>query len=399
VPKIELLIELIEAHVRGTEEEFERLVDEAARQEEAKKNFTAAIRIRNAFAGARANPASHRNMMLKPVSSRTSSLPISPLAEGDQQLISRLPSSIDLADVILPESLQDEIRNLLVEWQREAELAKVGLTARRKLLLYGPPGCGKTMLAQALSTETDLPLYIVRFDTLISSYLGQTGSNIREVFGFVEKHSCILLIDELDAVAKLRDDSQELGEIKRVVITLLQNIDLLDPRAHIVAATNHPQLLDPAVWRRFDVALEIPLPGFAECRRLLEKEASRFSLELDAKDVESIARLLQGRSCADITRLTADSVRLHVVKSGEKPPRYEFIEAMMQRLLKEVDAESGGESHEMKVGLALKLRQMNPHRYTLNELAKITGIPRSTLGYRTKQARERVFEDARAPRR
>ena len=131
---------------------------------------------------------------------------------------------------------------------------------KKTLLLFGPPGTGKTQIAKYVAAQTGLPLVTVRIDGLVSSYLGNTSKNIRALFDFVEKTPCILLLDEFDAIAKMRDDSNELGELKRVVNALLQNIDSIQSELPIVAATNHENLLDLAVWRRFDYRLRISLP-------------------------------------------------------------------------------------------------------------------------------------------
>lgn len=145
-----------------------------------------------------------------------------------------------------------------------------GIKVNRSLLLFGPPGTGKTQAAKYIAAQTGLPLVTVRIDGLVSSYLGNTSKNIRTLFDFVEKTPCILFLDEFDAIAKMRDDSNELGELKRVVNTLLQNIDAIDSKVPVIAATNHEHLLDPAVWRRFDYRLKIDLPNKTQRKYLIK---------------------------------------------------------------------------------------------------------------------------------
>ena len=145
-------------------------------------------------------------------------------------------------------------------YQNADKLHSLGINVSNSLLLYGPPGCGKTKCAYLFAKQLNLPLVIARLDSLISSYLGTTAKNIRSLFEFAQKMPCVLFLDEFDAIAKARDDTNELGELKRVVNSLLQYIDAMSKDSLILAATNHDQLFDPAIWRRFDYKLEIELP-------------------------------------------------------------------------------------------------------------------------------------------
>src|SRR5579863_3140015 len=129
------------------------------------------------------------------------------------------------------------------------------------MLIAGPPGTGKTLLAGHIAAQLNRPLYTVRLDSVISSLLGDTAKNIRSFFDFVPIRGGILFLDEMDAIAKLRDDRQELGELKRVVNTVIQGLDSLDDHAVVIAATNHPQLLDSAIWRRFPYKIELGAPN------------------------------------------------------------------------------------------------------------------------------------------
>ena len=130
-----------------------------------------------------------------------------------------------------------------------------------RILLCGPPGCGKTLTANAIASEIGIPVAYVKLDGLISSYLGQTGTNIRKIFDYVKNKRIVLFLDEFDAIAKKRDDANELGEMKRVVMTLLQNMDAMPANVFLIAATNHHHLLDSALWRRFDISLFLELPN------------------------------------------------------------------------------------------------------------------------------------------
>ena len=179
-------------------------------------------------------------------------------------------SRTTLADVIYPDSNKtsvilsrsnaEKLDSFILSYQNADKLNSLGIGVSNTLLLHGPPGCGKTKCAYLIAKKLNLPLVIARLDSLISSYLGTTAKNIRTLFEFSQKMPCVLFLDEFDAIAKARDDSNELGELKRVVNSLLQNVDAMSSDSLLLAATNHEQLLDSAVLRRFDYKLEIELP-------------------------------------------------------------------------------------------------------------------------------------------
>lgn len=150
----------------------------------------------------------------------------------------------------------------LVEEQQRADVLRAhGLEPRHRLLLTGPPGNGKTSLAESLAYELALPLFVVRYDAIITSYLGDTATRLRRMFDFVRTEPCVLFFDEFDAIGKERGDTHETGEIKRVVTTLLLQLDDLPSYCVLVGATNHPELLDRATWRRFEIKLDLPRPS------------------------------------------------------------------------------------------------------------------------------------------
>ena len=145
-----------------------------------------------------------------------------------------------------------------------------GLTPSHKLLFCGPPGCGKTATAEAIATETGLPLLYARFDSIVSSLLGETAANLRKVFDYASQDNWIILFDEFDAIGRSRDDATEHGEIKRVVNSFLQMLDNFKGRSIVIAATNFEQSLDPALWRRFDEIVRFELPSNTNIMTLME---------------------------------------------------------------------------------------------------------------------------------
>ena len=172
------------------------------------------------------------------------------------------PSDIRRQAPIFDPRITDAIHGVIEEWENIDALSSVGIEPPKTCLIYGAPGTGKTRLAFWMAAQLDLPIVTARIDGLVSSFLGTTARNIGNLFSFANRHRCILLLDEFDALAKLRDDPQEVGEIKRVVNALLQNLDSRRDIGFTIGITNHPRLLDPAVWRRFEVQLEIPKPNF-----------------------------------------------------------------------------------------------------------------------------------------
>jgi len=200
--------------------------------------------------------------------------------------------------------LNDNIEHLLSRFVNEALnadlLAREGLGTRMNLLLSGPPGTGKTFIAAHLAARLGLPFYVVRLDSLVSSLLGDTAKNIRAIFEFVSHKAGFLFLDEVDAIAKRRDDPRELGEIKRVVNTLIQGLDYLNDRSIVVAATNHAHLLDPAIFRRFPYFIEIGLPDIQLRESLWQLYLPE---EKTAAIYKSLAKLSDGLSCSDIREL------------------------------------------------------------------------------------------------
>lgn len=243
---------------------------------------------------------------------------------GAQLCLIDLPSA-STPKPVYGQAAQDTIDGLLAEWGHSDALKAVGVEPTRSLLIYGPPGTGKTLTAHYIAEQMNLPLVTARIDGLISSFLGTTARNIANLFDFANRYACVLLLDEFDALAKLRDDPHEVGEIKRVVNTLLQNLDRRRSFGVTIAITNHDGLLDPAVWRRFETQLHIGEPEHVARETLIK----RFLAPLDTD--EATARIfsycLPGRSGADLERICR-AVKRATAMTGEAPTPSTLFKAL-----------------------------------------------------------------------
>jgi MoxR-like ATPase len=204
----------------------------------------------------------------------------------------------------------------IVEERRSSErLDAMGLLPTRSALFVGPPGVGKTLAARWIARELDLPLLVLDLSAVMSSFLGRTGTNVRQVLDYAKGAECVLLFDEFDAIAKRRDDATEIGELKRLVTVLLQEIDDWPSEGLLIAATNHAELLDPAVWRRFDMSVDFPMPTDAAVDSAVEQFLGR-DPNIEESWRKALAVALRGSSFSDLER-TAMRLRRAAALNGE----------------------------------------------------------------------------------
>jgi len=296
----DLLISLVKTGTQSPDPRFRSTVESLIAEERAKHHTALADQLSAALSNGTAKTAS----------------PAAPGTTVVGDLLHELAPERSLDDLVLPAFVRDECRQLIEEHQRAELLRSYGIAPRHRLLLVGPPGNGKTSLAHGLAHDLMVPLLVVRYEGLIGSYLGETASRLRRVFDHARQRACVLFLDEFDTVGKERGDAHETGEIKRVVSTLLLQMDQLPAHVVIVTATNHAELLDRAVWRRFEVRLSLPRPRPRETAEFVRRLFAGFQLA-SGLDTQALARQLGGAAYSEIEDLFRDVARRAVLESPE----------------------------------------------------------------------------------
>ena len=242
-----------------------------------------------------------------------------PISATPGNLVHEIEPGRRLADLVLPDQVR-QICTELVEEQGRAELLRShGLEPRHRVLLIGPPGNGKTSLAEAIAGELYVPVLRVRYDAVIGSYLGETASRLSRLFDHARTRQCVLFFDEFDALGKERGDEHETGEIKRVVNSLLLSIDALPSYVLVVAATNHAELLDRAVWRRFQLRIALPSPNAAAVVSWVRSFEKRSGLKLGLSE-RALTDHLGGLSFAELEEFCRDIQRRIVLAGPDAKP-------------------------------------------------------------------------------
>lgn len=215
-------------------------------------------------------------------------------------------------DIIISDEIKNRLKDIVLENKNSDKLRAIGLRPRQKILFCGPPGTGKTLGAKIMSNVMGYPFVYVHFDAIISSFLGETATNLRKIFEFIKSERYVVLFDEFDIVAKKRDDPHEHGEVKRVVNNFIQMLDHYDADSILIAATNHQHLLDLAVWRRFDEILYFDLPDTSSRKKLFMKYLMPMR-KTGKINISSLARRTTDYSAADIAQICEDAIRRSTV--------------------------------------------------------------------------------------
>jgi SpoVK/Ycf46/Vps4 family AAA+-type ATPase len=219
-------------------------------------------------------------------------------------------------DIILSDATQSALDEILMEHNRADTLRAHGLQPAQKLMFCGPPGCGKTLAAEVIANALSMPLVLVRLDSVISSFLGETAANLRKVFDYIAQQPVVALFDEFDALTKDRGDSADHGELKRSVNAVLQMMDSYRGESILVATTNYETLLDKAVWRRFDEVVRFEMPNLEQLKRLLALKLSGIRRNFETDDAQ-VASLFKGMSHADIERVLRRAVKEMILSGRE----------------------------------------------------------------------------------
>ncbi len=231
--------------------------------------------------------------------------------------------------MVLPDAVEARFARIEKEFAARTRLARYGLKPRQRILLYGPPGCGKSLGAERLAWNTGLPLRKVRFDSLLSSYFGETMANLRRVFDAAHETPCALFLDECDTLARTRTARNDVGEVTRITNGLLEMLEDYRGDGLVIAATNLDTELDPALFRRFDEVLKIPLPGVSEIRRLLATTLAAIGTQPNLP-IEALAGEMDGMSCSDIVHVAQNAAKIAVLAGHERVSESDLRQAMAE---------------------------------------------------------------------
>jgi SpoVK/Ycf46/Vps4 family AAA+-type ATPase len=366
MPKIGHFLDVLDAISRRDFKSVEKIYQKVAAEERKRKHYKISHQILDALEVAFSGVGFEDQV-------GTVSAPASKFLTAKPSLLNEV--DLDrLSPIQLNKSNLKTVNEFVNEWKHEGVLRDAGLSPRKSFLVYGPPGCGKSHLAKFISKSLNMRLFTVRFDSLISSFLGETGSNLKEVFQFAENNRCCIFLDEIDAIGKLRDDTNELGELKRVVITLLQNLDNTNGRSIFIAATNHPHMLDPALWRRFEVVTKLDPPDDKQRVKIIEE----YMGETLSKDIAVLlGKCTEGMTGDDLVKLLERSKRSLILGEFEDLKESLFYSILEQ--IKRVPLVKSGKIDERKLLTALSLKKLFNRNYSFKELESLTEISHSTL--------------------
>lgn len=298
--RADLLIELVRAAARGEQGLFRKALEALIAEERSKQHHVLADRLTAYLQATNGNGV-------------TRAMAPTRRADDAGELLYEVSPRRTLDDLLLPDSAKIDCLELIEEHRRADILRSYNLEPRNRVLLVGPPGNGKTTLAEVIASELALPLLVVRYEAVVASYLGETAVRLSRLFDQVRTRHCVLFFDEFDVLGKERGDIHETGEIKRVVSSLLLQIDNLPSHVIAVTATNHPELLDRAVWRRFQLRLQLPPPTPV----LVNEWFRRFEARLGEKlgySYDILARQLSGLSFSELEQFGQDVQRQYVLR-------------------------------------------------------------------------------------
>lgn len=312
---------------------------------------------------ARSTAAPLRKAVQEPDSARQ------PLPVDDESRLSLLKAFKDSPDrdpPLLSAELEESLGQLIQERRQADRLTSMGLLPTRSAIFVGQPGVGKTLTARWLASQLGVELYVLDLTAVMSSLLGRSGNNLRAALDFAKRAPCVLLLDEIDAIAKRRSDDADVGELKRLVTVILQEVEEWPPTGLLLAATNHPKLIDPALWRRFDLVVEFKLPELpavkAAVKRFLGPDIALFGRWLDI-----LAFAFSGESFSDIER---DIQRFRRAVALGTASDADLIEEFIRSRALSLD-------HQGRIDMAILLAKQT--RLSQHAISDITGVSRDTI--------------------
>jgi len=310
----ELIRQVFLAFAQGNRERFMEVAYEVVREEEKKNHHLLAKDLKVILK----NISNGRSLSENLTSKRyKNAIPIPRDTEKGFPLLEIREFYLDWSDVILSQDLKTALEQIVEETRQADVLATYGLRPKQRVLFCGPPGTGKTLSAQVISSVLSYPLVYIRFDSVVSSFLGETASNLRRIFNFVGRGQWVVLFDEFDVIGKHRDDPHEHGEIKRVVNNFMQMLDNYNGESLLIAATNHQRLLDPGLWRRFDDILFFDIPDRQRRHKIFLKYLRAIDKEKDL-DFDLLVEKTERFSPADIAQVCWEAMKKSILEGEEK---------------------------------------------------------------------------------
>jgi SpoVK/Ycf46/Vps4 family AAA+-type ATPase len=315
------LIALLRTHVQGDETEFLSVAMEVAAREARLGHARVAEQIRDLVDRARSRGSQ--------IEKRGGSVIVLQPKGEIANLLSVQQPTIRLASMVLPEALEKRLRRTLLEQRQQTKLRRHNLRARRKLLFIGPPGTGKTMTAAALAGELHLPLFTILLEGVITKFMGETAAKLRMIFQAMSAEKGVYFFDEFDALGARRSHTNDVGEIRRVLNSFLQLLEKDDSDSIIIAATNHADLLDRALFRRFDDVIEYALPDEDIAVKIIESRLARFNTS--ALEWQRLSSDVAGLSQGELVRASDEAAKHAVLQGTDRIATEDLLAALRER--------------------------------------------------------------------
>lgn len=314
----------------------------------------------------RSKPTRSGGVMRKSSRKEEPSNPVPVDNESRMSLLKVFHDESGTVQPLLSPDLEESFSQIIQERKQSERLAALGLLPTRSAIFVGKPGVGKTLTARWLASKLGLPLYVLDLTTVMSSLLGKTGSNLRAALDFSKQAPCVLLLDEIDAIAKKRNDDTDIGELKRLVTVMLQEVDEWPSSGLLLAATNHPELIDPALWRRFDLIIEFKLPAITQIKEAVIQFLGP-DLPVFKRWVDILVLIFSGESFSDIERSIQRFRRTLALSDASDS---DVIEELVKTKALTLE-------HQQRIDVAVELA--NKTKISQHKISEITGVSRDTI--------------------